>query len=1184
MEAPACSRGSVRQQRRSKSQRDRDRRRLSAQTPPLLAQPPPLAPGLILGSSQSRTALAVSASSGSEQEHSTVPSCAARPRPPRRRRKEAASSCEEEIIDGFAIASFVSLEALEKDIALKPPERLENRLKHTGKRKRGQENRSELEEPENSSDREQNQAPGERNLRKLNKRRKKELPLSLGGSSSVLLEQMRWVHGNKSDRREFQKSSSRGMASDASLHSHLETGYICDTESDSDEKASSDGLDASFTISTSKALDPNGALHGSSEAKFSILPKISGLERSHEKNQEPDKDLLLVPFLPKDPQTSQAASPGQTPAPICTSAQASTPVQSQCQTPHLQTTATSRATPQPKAHTSQGLHPTPVHLKVPPFNPQSQGIYNGGLDLSTVSSNRSSVPNKPLAPSSQISHRPSTPSLPLSLNNHSSSHSFPSALRPPSHHHPSMFTSSPGLPPPPPLLQVAGHPAAAAAVAAATVLSEQELIRQDLSSRFLTTQGGAEMSTTIRPMFQFHQHNHQHQHTHQHTHQHFTPFPPSIVPAPAPNMFDKYPGKIDGLYRQNFYTAFSPSVSGIPPVLPPTVSFGSLQGAFQPKSTNTDLPTRLGGVPPGLPQKAPQITDPFRSTLRKPGKWCAMHVRVAYMILRHQEKIKLVQGDPHKLDFRNDLITCLPNSGAFGTLSHTHELARPATLFTPTGAIHPSGPHYGPPSASHSSFLSPAAHIDPFGRTTGFTPLGALSNGAFGGLGNPTFNANAMFSQKDSPGAQGFSNPHDPWNRLHRTPPSFPTAPAQVWSKTAGEAERGLQETEKQETLVIKDEKDRDILFARHTIRNSPATPSQKLPMGNSNGQASVEEEQQWGCGNGNSDLREKVRSRSHSREHPEALKDQKLREAAATTVHCMTEENLVLVRDTSKAATRELSPYIRAPIGESGRPSSRSSGDRKPQLTPEFAGKKQEVKVKEERKDDHDVVLSSFEMAQLPRNNGALHAGVAHGQAAMHLPLHMPPAGMHSLSVFERPRGMTPFLGHTMGVADRFPHASYALEAWREPYRSVELERREQLSRELALRVDPLQRLAGPRFYEREPERAGIMEERAHILREDYERARLYSLHPTGLEAHLPHHHSLLTAGLSGPLYSRMSPSMIHQNGILGKAPPMNMLSAPPPLIPSASTRPGSPRRTTPLTASDIRDLSSTYKDRDSR
>uniref|UniRef100_A0A8C4VNY1 Fibrosin-1 n=2 Tax=Gopherus TaxID=38771 RepID=A0A8C4VNY1_9SAUR len=184
-----------------------------------------------------------------------------------------------------------------------------------------------------------------------------------------------------------------------------------------------------------------------------------------------------------------------------------------------------------------------------------------------------------------------------------------------------------------------------------------------------------------------------------------------------------------------------------------------------------------------------------------------MHVRVAYMILRHQEKMK---GDPHKLDFRNDLITCLPGTGTFGSLAHSQELTRPATLFTPAGH---SGASFGPPSAPHSSFLGPSAHIDPFSRPTGLAALGALSNGAFGGLGNPAFNSSSMFGQKDSPGAQAYGSPHDPWNRLHRTPPSFPTAPAWPKGGAGDAAERGPaqhdKEPDKREVPAIKDEKDR---------------------------------------------------------------------------------------------------------------------------------------------------------------------------------------------------------------------------------------------------------------------------------------------------------------------------------------------------------------------------------------
>lgn len=50
-------------------------------------------------------------SSDSEREGDREPS-SSRPRPPRRKRKES-TSAEEDIIDGFSITGFVSLEALE---------------------------------------------------------------------------------------------------------------------------------------------------------------------------------------------------------------------------------------------------------------------------------------------------------------------------------------------------------------------------------------------------------------------------------------------------------------------------------------------------------------------------------------------------------------------------------------------------------------------------------------------------------------------------------------------------------------------------------------------------------------------------------------------------------------------------------------------------------------------------------------------------------------------------------------------------------------------------------------------------------------------------------------------------------------------------------------------------------------
>ncbi|XP_062994416.1 probable fibrosin-1 isoform X2 [Elgaria multicarinata webbii] len=984
--------------------------------------------------------LSSSSSSGSDSEGPSPPAPVApgkgrplqqqqrrRRRPLRRRKRASGSSCsrdeeeeeeeeEEDLIDGFAIASFVSLEALEKDASLKTPERLELRMKHSGKRKRGEGNNSEPEDEDGSSEKGRSRGcGGEGALRKRSKRRHKE----------------------------------------PSLQSYLETGYICDTESDPEEQASIDDLEQSFTVSTSKASGPIGALNGSCEAKLSVIPKVSGLERSQERNYEADRDPLLVPFLPKEPPSQASAAPVPAQA-LPPSPPAPPPARTRAQTPNAL-----RGTPQPKGQlppTPQGgavphnLTQSQLHMKVPPFASQTQAPYAVGLDLSTGGCSRGAAHPKPILPpcspsSSQLPHRPSTPSLALPP------HAFPSTLRPPSHHHPpGMFTPSPGLPPPPPLLQVAGHPAAAAAI------SEQELIRQDLSSRFLTAQGGADMgAAAIRPLaFQFHQHNHQHQHTHQHTHQHFTPFPPGMVPAPSPAVFEKYPGKMDGLLRHNFYAAYPPAVSGISPVLPPAVSFGSLQGAFQPKSTNPDLPSRLA-VPPSLAQKGTQLADPFRPTLRKPGKWCAMHVRVAYMILRHQEKMKvgwacaasplglrpvtgcgaapaggrqrvaardrrglsptalpwdpgsrsgsLMQGDPHKLDFRNDLLTGLPGTGAFGSLPHGQELARPATLFTASGVVHPgSGPSFGPASTPHGSFLSPSPHIDPFGRPPSFASLGALSNGAFGGLGNPSFNSSAVFGQKDSPGAPGFPSPHEAWNRLHRTPPSFPTAPAWPKGGTGDGAERGStqhdKESEKPEGPVIKDEKDRDALFSRHPLRASPATPTPKNP----------------------------ALAHDEPPGRPHVSVDREHRYGSPAS---------------SGHASR--SPYPELPL-------------------------KKEVKVKEEPE------LTGFE--------GALRTG-----APYHSTLHVShPLG--TLAVFERPQAGTGGSVSPYLVAAPPSAASYAaLEAWREPYpRGLELH--------------PLQRL--PRYLETPSPAAA----------EDYERARLYGLPPPphpGLMAYPRHQNGLL-------------------------------------------------------------------------
>uniref|UniRef100_A0A2K5MPH0 Activator of transcription and developmental regulator AUTS2 n=1 Tax=Cercocebus atys TaxID=9531 RepID=A0A2K5MPH0_CERAT len=126
MDGPTRGHG-LRKKRRSRSQRDRERRSRGG-----------LGAGAAGGGGAGRTrALSLASSSGSDKEDNGKPpsSAPSRPRPPRRKRRES-TSAEEDIIDGFAMTSFVTFEALEKDVALKPQERVEKRQTPLTKKKR----------------------------------------------------------------------------------------------------------------------------------------------------------------------------------------------------------------------------------------------------------------------------------------------------------------------------------------------------------------------------------------------------------------------------------------------------------------------------------------------------------------------------------------------------------------------------------------------------------------------------------------------------------------------------------------------------------------------------------------------------------------------------------------------------------------------------------------------------------------------------------------------------------------------------------------------------------------------------------------------------------------------------------------------------------------------------------------
>ncbi|KAM9748818.1 fibrosin-1-like protein isoform 8-T8 [Dama dama] len=765
----------VRQSRRSRAQRDRGRRREAA-----------------------RDARDQSASSGDEPEPGpgkentglprAPPPRAAAARPPRRRRRES-SSQEEEVIDGFAIASFSTLEALEKDMALKPHERKEKWERRLVKKPREAENCPSAEPSENGRPLEAGSS--EQDLETPCDRGKKKVPLQPTKQMKVAVSRGGDHNSDGDSFREAtssRRSSSRDQLSDSSAQAVSGRGYSCDSESDGDDKASV-GSEKLFA----PAADKGPTLGEKSEAKTGAAPKVSGLERSRELSTEP-------PFL----------APVRSPAPVLPSASTAASPLVKKEAPALP-----RLAPQLPPAPSQPRAPLLTHVPLPPgaFPGPGPAAHNGLHSLSR-SSSASSGASLGLAKHASLSPHGPGPHL-------STSHLALRSQAQHQHHAAAMFAAPPTLPPPPALpansLVIPGHPA------------DHELLRQELNARFLVQSAPLGPGALLRA--EFHQHQHTHQHTHQHQHT-FAPFPAGPPPTPllppaAPPPFDKYTPKLDSPYfrHSNFFPPFPPAVPGLPALLPHPGPFGSLQGAFQPKTSNPLELTGRASAVHTLPQKAPgQVSDPYRTAIRKPGKWCAVHVQIAWQIYHHQQKIKM-QLEPHKLDVgtKLDLFSRPPAPGVFAGLHCPQDLARP--LFSSSGATHPAANPFGP-SAHPGSFL-PTGHLtDPFSRSSTFGGLGSLGSNAFGGLGSHTLTpgGGGIFAPKEGPTLHGLPSPHEAWNRLHRAPPSFPTPPP--WPKPV-DAERVSALTNHDRELDKgKEERDRDLLEKTRLLsRASPAAP-----------------------------------------------------------------------------------------------------------------------------------------------------------------------------------------------------------------------------------------------------------------------------------------------------------------------------------------------------------------------
>ncbi|XP_017270115.1 autism susceptibility gene 2 protein isoform X9 [Kryptolebias marmoratus] len=1185
------------------------------------------------------------------------------PRPPRRKRRES-SSQEEDIIDGFAIASFTSLDRLEKKTGVMKTQEKKERWKEKKVVKRQKKEDEDMEEEnvqpvldplENGflhhAQREQERM-NERLLKKTYSKKNKMIkPLALRPvkvSIDDTLHELGRPH----------RSNSKEQLSESSTHSLSGHGYSvlpaavallkCDSESDIDDKVSDVGSEKLFSPTTPKGVPTNE----SPESKTSSSAKVSGLQRSQEQSN------TEVPFAPPVPSPTPASAPTGSPAPAAAAAppeprgpRLPTPplsVKKEQQPPHpIPTPPLLKAPshlqlhpPHPHSHQEPRVLPPPPHHTRPVINHQVHHPlqYNSLHDISH-SGSPVGLPKQHLPPSPHhhLSGLPSSaPTLPLSIANLSTSHY--SSLRSPAHRHSAMFATPATLPPPPTLptnsLVVPGHPAG-------TPYPEHDLLRQELNNRFLvqsSERGRGPPASPLAPVsllraeFHQHQHMHQHQHTHQHT---FTPFPASLPPAAiltpptAPPMvrtqarnFDKYTPKLDNPFirHSNFFPSYPPTMPGMPPLLPHSGPFSSLQGAFQPKASNPiDVAARPGAVPHTLLQKDPRMSDPFRTSVRKPGKWCAVHVQIAWQIYHHQQKMKQMQLDPHKLDMNGklDLFSRPPAPGVFPGFPYPHDLARP--LFPSTGSGHPAPSPFGP--APHPSGFLPPSHLA---------------------------GSSSVFGSKEGPGGlPTFGSPHhDTWNRLRRTPPSFPTPPQ--WPKTADtersssanshDRERDRErererEREKRDSSIGKDEKDKDrdsVDRNRHSNRSSPASAPVSYQISSlirSNSQNSNDSGRHH---SGSVDRVREAEKELLERQRESSMQaDVKVKESRSPGKEMLERRP---TEDSIKPAQRSPSPYSKALINEQGMKmagglsSTLKDSERKDSAPTEFLHKvKNDMKIKEERKEEQEVMVVSSEPAPQPPPH-ALPASLSqpgnphhnhpplsqqppfpsprssdipapglHGVPMTHsLPLSMSAMPqMGSLNVLDRAR-MAPFMGVSpLAGRERLPHSAFPWDPLREAYRSLDLQRR----MDFQLRAEQGHRF--PSVYDqerayrereahdyshhehllevrREHERMRQQaEERERLhLREELDRARLHQLHQSPMEGHLPHMPPFMPH-LGGMPYPRLSPSTGH-NGPLNRTPPTAALSAPPPLVPAGSARPASPRRTTPLTTTqDPRDYS---------
>nr|XP_006811699.1 PREDICTED: autism susceptibility gene 2 protein-like [Saccoglossus kowalevskii] len=707
---------------------------------------------------------------------------------PRHKRRRSSSSHEEDIIDGFAISSFASLGHLEDGM-----------------------------------------------VKAVNRSRDKYTPRSLENGTETILhkprpgrKKVRSPHSNKcisdentrpEETNGLPRFRSKDRLSDGSSHSSSGKGYICDSESEGDRVSDggSDLFTASPTVPRRELGFHKPPLQTNDINTQDDHPTLPACLPPTTTTRINISNTVTVPSIDKERFPSVALSKpptwssGTTTTSIITSKSI---ISSTCSSSNhsisvVPTTSTSN---------SAG-YSTPSRIPSNPF---------------PLSSPR--PPGPPQPPHSHPSNFPHSPVIQQHPPPLPQQH--PPPPPPPPQHHPppqanphSMFTST--LPPPPPLTSTALPipPAANHNFPGENNLSfvaQQDILRQELNTRFLASQ---DRSANIPPppymRSELHTHQHMHQHQHQHTHSFNLP-PASLVPTPAPHML--------GLPYAGISPMTGPVSSG-PPSGTPVSQAGPFSsnsyGAFQPKLALTDTLLR---------RRASDQSN--QSSRAKPGRWCAAHVNVAWHIYHQQQKEKA--ADVHKDALAKTDLFARSSNHMMASIHRPHELVCPTSLLhgpgkrahdqlvlnSPvTGAAGPPNP-FGNGGGGGHHFLGGSTGpliMPPFPRALGYGSIG--SGFSLAGLAG-----NGLLTHRDMNSLHALGSPHDAWNRLHRTPPSFPTAPPpwpglktetdrerEALNASVNEAdrERRIHELERMENRAMSNDKDAGIIRLRENDHHS---------------------------------------------------------------------------------------------------------------------------------------------------------------------------------------------------------------------------------------------------------------------------------------------------------------------------------------------------------------------------